>query len=67
MPVPHLSYGQKTFYPIFVNNEVTSSGDEGKAVAVVYLEFSKVFSGLLEKHSAYGWDGRAVHWVRKQF
>uniref|UniRef100_A0A8C3GNI6 Reverse transcriptase domain-containing protein n=1 Tax=Cairina moschata TaxID=8855 RepID=A0A8C3GNI6_CAIMO len=43
--------------------------DEGKAVDVVYLDFSKAFdtvshSILLKKLAAHGLDWRTLHWVR---
>jgi len=43
--------------------------DEGKAVDVVNLDFSKAFdtvphSILLEKLAAHGLDGRTLHWVK---
>ncbi|PKU35998.1 rna-directed dna polymerase from mobile element jockey-like [Limosa lapponica baueri] len=49
--------------------KVTRLVDEGKAVDVVYLDFSKAFhtvshSILLEKLAAHGSDGRTLHWVR---
>ena len=42
--------------------------DEGKAVDIIYLDFSKAFdtvshSILLEKLVAHGLDRCAVHWV----
>ncbi|KAK4827592.1 LOW QUALITY PROTEIN: hypothetical protein QYF61_019494 [Mycteria americana] len=50
-------------------DKVTHLVDEGKAVDVVYLEFSKAFdtvsySILLEKLAAHGLDGRTLHWVK---
>ncbi|PKU45103.1 rna-directed dna polymerase from mobile element jockey-like [Limosa lapponica baueri] len=44
--------------------------DDGKAVDVVYLDFSKAFDTiphnvLLEKLPAYGLDRRSLHWVKK--
>jgi len=43
--------------------------DEGKAVAVVYLDFSKIFdtvphSILLEKLAAHGYDGCTLCWIK---
>jgi len=43
--------------------------DEGKAVDVVYLDFSKAFdtvpaSTLLEKMAAHGLDGHTLHWIK---
>ena len=43
--------------------------DEGKAVDVVYLDFSKAFgtvphSILLEKLAAHGLDGCTLHWIK---
>ncbi|KAK4830972.1 hypothetical protein QYF61_014431 [Mycteria americana] len=48
-------------------DQVTSLVDEGKAVDVIYLDFSKAFdtvshSILLEKLAAHGLDGRTLHW-----
>ncbi|GAB0178454.1 hypothetical protein GRJ2_000310700 [Grus japonensis] len=48
---------------------VTCLVDEGKAVDVTYLDFSKAFdtishSILLEKLAAHGVDGRTLHWVK---
>jgi len=45
--------------------------DEGKAVDVVYLDFSKVFntvphSILLEKLAARGLDGSTLRWIKKR-
>ncbi|KAK4810578.1 hypothetical protein QYF61_007315 [Mycteria americana] len=50
-------------------DKVTHLVDEGKAVAVVYLDFSKAFdtvshSILLEKLAAHGSDGCMLHWVK---
>ncbi|KAK4806563.1 hypothetical protein QYF61_020464 [Mycteria americana] len=50
-------------------DKVTRLVDEGKAVAVVYLDFSKAFdkvshSILLEKLAAHGLDGCTLRWVK---
>ncbi|GAB0175624.1 mitochondrial enolase superfamily member 1 [Grus japonensis] len=50
-------------------DQVTCLADEGKAVDVFYLDFSKTFdtishSILLEKLAAHGLDGRALRWVK---
>ncbi|PKU34295.1 rna-directed dna polymerase from mobile element jockey-like [Limosa lapponica baueri] len=50
-------------------DKVTHLVDEGKAVDVVYLDFSKAFdtvshSILLEKLAAHGLDGRTLRWVK---
>uniref|UniRef100_A0A493U2D9 Reverse transcriptase domain-containing protein n=1 Tax=Anas platyrhynchos platyrhynchos TaxID=8840 RepID=A0A493U2D9_ANAPP len=50
-------------------DKVTCLVDEGKAVDVVYLDFSKAFdtvshSILLKKLSAHGLDWRTLHWVK---
>ncbi|GAB0185423.1 mitochondrial enolase superfamily member 1 [Grus japonensis] len=50
-------------------DKVTHLVDEGKAVDVVYLDFSKAFdiishSILLEKLAAHGLDGQTHHWVK---
>ncbi|PKU43553.1 rna-directed dna polymerase from mobile element jockey-like [Limosa lapponica baueri] len=50
-------------------DKVTHLVDEGKAVDIVYLDFSKAFdkvshSTLLEKVVAHGLDGNTLHWVR---
>ncbi|PKU49332.1 rna-directed dna polymerase from mobile element jockey-like [Limosa lapponica baueri] len=55
--------------PISFYDKVTCLGDEGKAVDVVYLDFSKAFdmispSILLEKLTARGLDGSTLHWVK---
>ena len=49
-------------------DKVTCLVDEGKAVDVVYLDFSKAFdtishSILLKKVAAHGLDRRTLHWV----
>ncbi|PKU33812.1 rna-directed dna polymerase from mobile element jockey-like [Limosa lapponica baueri] len=54
---------------ISFNDKVTCLVDEGKAVSVVYLDFSKAFdtishSVLLEKLAAHGLDKNALHWVK---
>ncbi|KAK4806823.1 hypothetical protein QYF61_005619 [Mycteria americana] len=51
-------------------DKVTRLVDEGKAVNVVYLDFSKAFdtvshSILLEKLAAHGLDGHTLPWGRK--
>ncbi|KAK4806789.1 hypothetical protein QYF61_005585 [Mycteria americana] len=50
-------------------DRVTCLVDEGKAVNVVYLDFSKAFdtvshSILLEKLAAHGLDGHTLRWVK---
>ncbi|GAB0210264.1 mitochondrial enolase superfamily member 1 [Grus japonensis] len=50
-------------------DQVIHSVDEGKAVDVVYLDFSKAFdtvshSILLEKLAVHGLDGRTLRWVK---
>ncbi|PKU46626.1 reverse hypothetical protein [Limosa lapponica baueri] len=50
-------------------DKVTRLVDEGKAVDVVYLDFSKAFdtvshSILLEKQAAHGLDGSILRWVK---
>ncbi|KAK4818152.1 hypothetical protein QYF61_007300 [Mycteria americana] len=50
-------------------DKVTHLVDEGKAVDVIYLDFSKAFdtvshSILLEKLAAHGLDRRTLHWVK---
>ncbi|KAK4820687.1 hypothetical protein QYF61_003607 [Mycteria americana] len=50
-------------------DKVTHLVDEGKAVDVVYLDFSKAFDTvshgiLLEKLAAHGLDGCTLHWVK---
>jgi len=54
---------------IFFCDKVTCLVDEGKTVAVVYLDFSETFdtvshSILLEKQAAHGLDGCTLHWVK---
>jgi len=49
---------------------VTCLVEEGKAVDVIYLDFSKAFdtvshSILLEKTATHGLHGSTLHWVRK--
>ncbi|PKU32488.1 rna-directed dna polymerase from mobile element jockey-like [Limosa lapponica baueri] len=56
-------------YLISFYNKVTCLVNEGKAVGVVYLDFSKAFrmvshSILLKKLAAYGLDGSTLHWVK---
>ncbi|RMC03535.1 hypothetical protein DUI87_20735 [Hirundo rustica rustica] len=50
-------------------NQVTRLVDAGRAVDVVYLDFSKAFdtvshSTLLDKLAAHGLDRSTLHWVR---
>ena len=50
-------------------DQVTSPVHEGKAVAVVYLDFSKAVdtvphSILLEKPAAHGLDGCTLSWMK---
>ncbi|PKU30134.1 rna-directed dna polymerase from mobile element jockey-like [Limosa lapponica baueri] len=50
-------------------DKVTRLVDEGKAVDVFYLDFSKAFdtaahSILLEKLAAHGLGGSTLHWVK---
>jgi len=49
--------------------QVTCLVDEGKAVDVICLDFSKAFdtvphSILLEKPAAHGLDGHNLHWIK---
>ncbi|GAB0183457.1 mitochondrial enolase superfamily member 1 [Grus japonensis] len=51
----------------FLTQLVTCLVDEGKAVDIVYLDFSKTFgiishSIILEKLAAHGLDGHMLHW-----
>jgi len=55
---------------IFCYDQVTRLVDEGKAVDVTYLEFSKAFDTvphniLLEKLAAHGLDKCTLHWIKK--
>ncbi|KAK4819260.1 hypothetical protein QYF61_000471 [Mycteria americana] len=55
--------------PISFYDKVAHLVDEGKAVDVVYLDFSKAFdrvshSILLEKLAAHGLDGHMLRWVK---
>ena len=55
--------------PISFYNKVTRLADEGKAVDVVYLDFSKAFdtvphSILMEKLATHGLDGCMLCWVK---
>jgi len=50
-------------------DQVTCLVDEGKAVDVIYLDFSKAFDTVshsipLEKLAAYGLDGCIICWVK---
>ena len=51
-------------------DKVTRLADEGKAVNVVYLDFSKAFDAvphniLVEKLAAHGLDGGTLLWVKR--
>jgi len=51
-------------------DKVTCFVDDGKAVDVVYLDFSKAFdtlshSILVEKLAAHGLDRYTLHWIKK--
>jgi len=50
-------------------DQVTRLVDEGKAVDVIYLDFSKAFDNiphsiLLEKLAVHGLDGRTLCWIK---
>jgi len=50
-------------------DQVTCLVDEGKAVDVIYLDFSKAFDTVphnifLEKLAAHGLDGCTLHWIK---
>jgi len=52
-------------------DQVTHLVDEGKAVDVFYLDYSKAFdtvphSILLEKLAAQGLDGCTLHWMKNR-
>ena len=54
---------------ISFRDEVTRFVDEGQAVDVVYLDFSKAFGTvppniLMEKLAAHGLDGCTLRWVK---
>ncbi|KAK4825324.1 LOW QUALITY PROTEIN: hypothetical protein QYF61_026843 [Mycteria americana] len=65
-----LGRGAGPWVPAFLFcDKVTRLADEGKAVDVVYLDFSKDFntvshSILLEKLAAHGLDGCTLRWVK---
>jgi len=55
----------------FFYDQVTHLVDDGKAVDVVYLDFSKAFdtvphSILLEKLTAHGLDGCTLCWIKNR-
>jgi len=61
--------GRSCLTSLICYDQVTCLVDEGKAVDVVYLDFSKAFdtvphSILLEKLAARGLDGCTLCWVR---
>ncbi|KAK4829469.1 LOW QUALITY PROTEIN: hypothetical protein QYF61_004759 [Mycteria americana] len=61
--------GRSCFTNLIFYDKVTRLGDPGKAVDVVYLDFSKAFdtvshSILLEKLAAHGLDGCTLRWVK---
>jgi len=54
---------------LIFHDQVTCLVDEGKAVDVVYLDFSKAFdtvphSILLETLAAHGLDGCTLQWIK---
>ena len=56
---------------ISFSDKMTGLVDEGKAVDVVYLGFSKTFDAvshsiLLEKVAAHGLEGRTLRWGKKR-
>ncbi|GAB0209005.1 mitochondrial enolase superfamily member 1 [Grus japonensis] len=61
--------GRSCLTNLIFYDKVTRLVDEGKAVDVVYLDFSKAFdtishSILLEKLAAHGLDRCTLHWVK---
>ncbi|PKU44787.1 reverse hypothetical protein [Limosa lapponica baueri] len=61
--------GRSSLTNLIFNDKVTLLVDEGKAVDVAYLDFSKAFdtvshSILLEKLAAHGLDGNTLRWVK---
>ena len=64
-----LMKGRSCLTNLIFYNQVTDLVDEGKAVVVVYLAFSKAFdtvphSILLEKLAAHGLDGCTLHGIK---
>jgi len=54
---------------ISLYDQVTRLLDEGKAVDIVYLDFSKAFDAVphsihIEKLDAHGLDGCTLHWIK---
>jgi len=54
---------------VFFYDQVTRLVDEGKAVDVVYLDFSKAFDTvphtiLLKKLAVHGLDGCILRWIK---
>lgn len=45
--------------------KATHLTDEGKAVAVVYLDFNKAFDIFSQPFSAHGLDGCTLQWIKK--
>ncbi|KAK4819807.1 hypothetical protein QYF61_011601 [Mycteria americana] len=61
--------GRSCLTNLIFYDKVTRLVDEGKAVDIVYLDFSKAFdtvshSILLEKLAAHGLDGCTLHWLK---
>jgi len=61
--------GRSCLTNLIFYDQVTCLVDEGKAVDVIYLDFSKAFdtvphSTLLEKLAAHGLNGCIFHWIK---
>jgi len=61
--------GRSCLTNLIFYDQVTCLVDEGKAVDVIYLDFSKIFdtvphSILLEKLAAHGLDGCTLCWIK---
>ena len=57
--------GRSYLTTLIFYGKATHLVDEGKAMDVIYLDFSKAFDIFPKPSCAHGSDGHILHWIKK--